>query len=121
LFRQAYQRWAPAVQGVEVAGLGLTLFQYLQRSGLPVVELKPDRDKVTRALPAAARYQSGSVYHYKPAVWLDAVEEELIGFPHAAHDDFVDTLSYAVRLMVPMMQSQTVPVTYEEPYEISPV
>jgi len=121
LFRQAYQRWAPAVQGVEVAGLGLTLFQYLQRSGLPVLELKPDRDKVTRALPAAARYQSGSVYHYKPAVWLDAIEEELIGFPHAAHDDFVDTLSYAVRLMVPMMSSQNVPVTYEEPYEISPV
>lgn len=121
LFRQAYQRWAPAVQGVEVAGLGLTLFQYLQRSGLPVVELKPGRDKVTRALPAAARYQSGSVYHYKPAPWLDAIEEELIGFPHAAHDDFVDTLSYAVRLMVPMMQSQTVPVMYEEPYEISPV
>lgn len=124
LFRQAYQRWAPAVQGVEVAGLGLTLFQYLQRSGLPVVELKPDRDKVTRALPAAARYQSGSVYHYKPAPWLDAIEEELIGFPHAAHDDFVDTLSYAVRLMVPMvplLQSPTVPVTYEEPYEISPV
>lgn len=121
LFLQAYQRWNPVVQGVEVAGFGLTLFQYLQRSGLPVVELKPDRDKVTRALPAAARYQGGTVYHLKPAPWLDAIEEELIAFPHAQHDDFVDTAAYAARLMVPVKSQQTGQVVYQEEYEISPV
>lgn len=121
LFQQAYQRWNPVVQGVEVAGLGLTLFQYLQRLGLPVVELKPDKDKVTRALSAAARYQGGSVYHLQGAPWTDVVEEELIGFPHAPHDDFVDTVSYAVRLMVPMMNQQTAQVVYDEEYSISPV
>lgn len=121
LFQQAHQRWNPAVQGVEVAGLGLTLFQYLQRLGLPVVELKPDRDKVTRALPAAARYQGGMVFHLQGAPWSDTVEEELVSFPHGVHDDVVDTVSYAARLMVPMMQAQTVPVVYEEDYSISPV
>ena len=121
LFQQGFSRWNPAVQGVEVAGLGLTLFQYLQRLGLPVVELKPDRDKVTRALPAAARYQGGMVFHLQGAPWSDTVEEELVSFPHGVHDDVVDTVSYAARLMVPMMQAQTVPVVYEEDYSISPV
>lgn len=121
LFQQGFNRWNPAVQGVEVAGLGLTLFQYLQRLGLPVVELKPDRDKVTRALPAAARYQGGMVFHLQGAPWSDTVEEELVSFPHGVHDDVVDTVSYAARLMVPMMQAQTVPVVYEEDYSISPV
>lgn len=95
LFRESFQQWNPSVQGVEARNTGLTLFQQLKRDGLPVVELKPDSDKFTRALPMAARYESGCVYHLANAPWLVDYELELVGFPGAAHDDQVDMAAYA--------------------------
>ncbi len=95
LFQSGYDRWHPIAQGVESKNMGLTLFQTLQRTSLPVEELRPDGDKVLRARPMAARYKSGMVYHRKHAAWLDEWEEELIGFPNAAHDDQVDCAAYA--------------------------
>jgi predicted phage terminase large subunit-like protein len=95
LFHQGYARWRPALQGVEARNTGLTLFQQLERDGLPVVELKPDTDKFTRALPMAARYEAGCVYHLAGAPWLVDYELELVNFPGAAHDDQVDVAAYA--------------------------
>lgn len=100
LFKQQYQRWNPAFQAVESKGLGITLYQLLTREGLPVKELKADKDKVTRALPAAARMESGSVYFLQGAPWLGDFEQELLSFPTGAHDDQVDTLSYAAQMIV---------------------
>jgi predicted phage terminase large subunit-like protein len=98
LFRQAYLRFKPAVQAVESRGLGLTLYQMLLREGLPVVELKAETDKVTRALPAAARMQAGMVYFPKSAPWLGEYEAELLAFPSGEHDDQVDVTSYAAQI-----------------------
>jgi len=100
LFKQQYQKWSPAFQAVESVGLGKTLYQMLVREGLPVRELKPDKDKVTRALPAAARMESGCIYFLHSAPWLGEFESELLSFPTGAHDDQVDVLSYAVQLAV---------------------
>jgi predicted phage terminase large subunit-like protein len=99
LFRQQYHRWSPAFQAVESVGLGKTLYQLLVREGLPIRELKPDRDKVTRALPAAARMEAGTIYFPANAPWLADFESELLTFPTGVHDDQVDTLSYAVQLI----------------------
>jgi predicted phage terminase large subunit-like protein len=100
LFKQQYHRWNPVFQAVESKGLGITLYQMLVREGLPVRELKADKDKVTRALPAAARMESGSVYFLQGAPWLGDFEQELLSFPTGAHDDQVDTMSYAVQMIV---------------------
>jgi predicted phage terminase large subunit-like protein len=99
LFKQQYHRWDPVFQAVESVGLGKTLYQMLVREGLPVRELKADRDKVTRALPAAARMEAGAVY-FMHGPWLTDFEDELLSFPTGAHDDQVDTLSYAVQMTV---------------------
>ena len=96
LIRRKYEEYKPMFVGVESANMGLTLYQQVRRSGLPVVELKPDVDKYTRAIPAAARYESGSVYHLEGAHWLNDLEAELLAFPNGAHDDQVDVISYAV-------------------------
>lgn len=96
LFKQAYQRWHPAFQGVEAVGVGKTLYQMLIREGLPIRELKADSDKVTRALPAAARMEAGCVYFMRDIQGLEDFEDELLSFPKGAHDDCVDCLSYAV-------------------------
>lgn len=99
LFMTGFQRWNPVAQGVEVAGLGKMLYQVLIRMGLPIMEQTPDRDKVTRAIPMAARYASGNVYHPMHAPWLGDYEEEIIAFPNGANDDQVDNASQAFDMM----------------------
>ncbi|MDR2137357.1 MAG: phage terminase large subunit [Synergistaceae bacterium] len=94
--RRLFQEWRPLLQGVESKNMGLTLFQQLKRDGLPIIELKADIDKFSRAIPAAARYESGSVYHLENAPWLGDLEKELTSFPNGAHDDQVDVVAYAI-------------------------
>lgn len=100
LFKQQYQRWKPAFQAIESVGVGKTIYQLLVREGLPVIELKADSDKVTRAIPAAARMEAGTIYFKQGATWITDFEEELLSFPTGAHDDQVDVLSYAVQLII---------------------
>ena len=98
--QQQYLARRPLMVGVESKNMGLTLFQSLVRMGLPIVELKPDADKFTRAMPAAARYSTGTIYHPVHATWLDDAESELCAFPHGAHDDQVDVVAYAVLMSI---------------------
>lgn len=107
LFKQAFSRWKPAFQAVEAVGVGKTLYQMLLREGLPIRELKAETDKVTRALPAAARMEAGYVYLLRGAPGINDFVDELLSFPNGAHDDQVDTLSYAVQLSVKPMVTST--------------
>ena len=95
LFEQGYQRWNPKLQGVETKAMGLTLFQTLRRKGLPIIDLKAEVDKETRALPVMARMEAGTVYFLKNAPWLGSYEDELLMFPKGEYDDQVDVTSYA--------------------------
>lgn len=94
-----YRRFKPLFLGVEKATYGLTLVTQLQRAGVPVRELLPDKDKVSRALPASSAWNAGRVY--LPAAEEMALVEDLareaLEFPQGKNDDFVDTLSYAVQ------------------------
>ena len=98
LIMRKFQEYKPLMIGVESANMGLTLYQQLRRMGLPVVELKPEADQFTRAIPSAARYEAGMVYHEDGAIWLNELESELVAFPNGAHDDQVDVMSYAVHM-----------------------
>ena len=84
--------------GIEKAGFQLALVQFARREGLPVIELKADRDKRQRALPLSAKMEAGLVYLPKNEEysWVADVERELLTFPVGAHDDIVDCLAYAV-------------------------
>lgn len=99
-----HARWRFSYVGVETVMHGTQLVWELSRSGIPMRELKPDRDKFTRAMPAAARMASGKLWfpnggteNGKPFIdpRFMAWESELLQFPHGAHDDVVDTISYA--------------------------
>ena len=100
LISRKFREYQPVLIGVESVNMGLTLYQELRRSGLPVVKLKPDADKYTRAIPAAARYESGMVYHLEDAYWQNDLEAELLAFPNGMHDDQVDVISYAVYMQL---------------------
>lgn len=81
--------------GVERAHVGLALIQAAVREGLPIRAIPAERDKVSRARVAAARYEAGKVYHPAHAPWLQEWEWELLGFPDGAYDDQVDNVAYA--------------------------
>lgn len=91
--KAGYARWLPVRIGIESNQYQLSLVQTLQRDGLPVVEARSDRDKVSRALVAAVAMENRRVFLPMQAAWLPTLEAELRDFPNATHDDQVDVVS----------------------------
>jgi predicted phage terminase large subunit-like protein len=87
------------VAHIEAAGFQLALVQEARRDGLPVKELRADRDKVARSLPLEARMEHGTVWFPRDAAWLPDFQRELLAFPVGEHDDQVDALAYAAAVM----------------------
>ena len=90
--------------GVEQAGFQLSTVQDMRRGNrhddpprkpLAIKALRPQGDKVSRALTLAARMGGGNVYVPASAPWLAALEAEMATFPKGEHDDQVDVLAYA--------------------------
>ena len=107
LIRNAVERHDLGVAHIEKAGFQLALIQEARRDGLPVKELRPDRDKVARALPLQARMEAGDVWFIE-GPWIADLERELLGFPAVAHDDQVDALAYAARVMTESRQRKPI-------------
>ena len=123
LLLDQYRRYLPSCMGIETNGVGRPVFQMLRNAGVPVVELKATTDKVTKAIPMGARYESHKVFHRIGASWLGDWEDELAGFPMAAHDDQVDTASYAA-ILTQELSDRGAGASYVEvdvPHVISPV
>jgi predicted phage terminase large subunit-like protein len=59
-----------------------------------VEEVTPVKDKQTRAQAIRGRMAMGKVYFPKFAPWWGEAEAELLKFPSARHDDFVDALAH---------------------------
>lgn len=87
-------KWSPRVIAIEQVQYQAAVIQELLRTTrLPVLGIRPDRDKVTRFQPLEARYQQGLIKH-APGLSAD-FEDELLSFPVGRHDDQVDALAYA--------------------------
>ena len=94
-----YKDYRPDVCIIEKKASGQSLIQDMRRSGLPVLEYLPDRDKVSRVYAASPMIETGRVWIPKNKRWADDLVEELIQFPNAAHDDQVDALTMAIHYM----------------------
>ena len=72
-----------------------------ERSFYPSVQvLKPITDKLARARALQGRMQQGMVSFKRGAPWYDSLRTEMLRFPAGAHDDQVDSLSWATQLAV---------------------
>ena len=71
----------------------------LSREGYRVLEMKADKDKITKALPLSAKMESGNVLMKAEAPWLPSLERELLAFPLGSHDDMVDALALGAQQM----------------------
>ena len=88
--------------GIEEALQGLAAVQELRRmpelSGVTFRGIKVDKDKVSRAMPWAARAEAGTV-KLVAGPWVKPFIDEVVAFPTAPHDDYVDAASGAVMMM----------------------
>jgi predicted phage terminase large subunit-like protein len=91
------ERWRIPVVHVEASQHSTTMAYEAGRAGIPIGKLEADRDKFTRALPAATRVEQHRVFLPR-ADWVGDWIDEHAGFPHGAHDDQVDVLAYAERV-----------------------
>lgn len=109
-------RWQALDVFVEKGFIGTTMVVDATRAGMRVRPVDPDKDKITRAIPATHRVAAHTVWFPAEVTWLDEVCDEVAGFPTWAHDDFVDTLAYAVRLTAANWNpSDTKPTTRADP------
>jgi predicted phage terminase large subunit-like protein len=101
LVRPLKQQWDCDVVYVESRMFGTTMVYEAAKAGVPVKELKADTDKITRSIPAQVRSENGRLWlpnelsYNDVGVWV----AELVSFPNAAHDDCVDVVSYAARVV----------------------
>lgn len=85
-----------AERGHITKSIGPFLRKRMQERGIyaAIDEVVPAKDKQTRAQAIRGRMAMGSVRFPKFAPWWGDAEEELLKFPSARHDDFVDALAY---------------------------
>lgn len=93
---------ANVAQGIEQKGYMSRAIQALnvdpRLHGYQVWGYEVDKDKLTRALPAAAKASSG-VVHVLASHWTGEFLDELCSFPYGAHDDMVDAFSGAEAML----------------------
>lgn len=99
LLKSIYQKYRPALIGVENVQYQKSLIQQAIKSGLPIKSLRPDKDKISRALVIASQMENRSVYFRKNADYLSEFEKELLNFPKSRHDDQVDAFSYIMQMV----------------------
>jgi len=94
-------RFQPVLIGIETVAYQQGLADAVRaRAPLPLESIRPTRDKVARAMRLSAIVENAKLRLRRGDSRMDALREELLLFPHGAHDDQVDALGYAAALAV---------------------
>lgn len=92
-------KYNPHAVLIEDKASGQSLIQDLKTTRLPIIPIKVDSDKVTRAFAVTSIVESGRVFLPEGAPWLVEFIAQLANFPNAAHDDDVDSTTQALNYM----------------------
>ena len=95
---EEYKYWEAECVLIEAKASGMPLTQELRNMGIPVMNYTPSRgnDKFTRVNSIAPLFESGLVWS-PDTRWAEEVIEECAAFPAGEHDDYVDTVTQALR------------------------
>jgi predicted phage terminase large subunit-like protein len=97
---QQYDKHRPSVVIVEDKASGQSLIQELKRmTSIPVLPIKPDKDKIARANAVTPLVESGRVYLPEGLPWVIDYVDQMSIFPAGAHDEDVDVTSQALTYM----------------------
>jgi predicted phage terminase large subunit-like protein len=91
--------WNPSTILIEDSASGQSLIQELRTTKLPIIAVKADSDKISRAQAVTPLIESGRVFLPQSAGWVEDFKDELAAFPNAAHDDSVDSLTQALNYL----------------------
>ena len=93
-------KWKPLVWWAESGHISKSIGPFLfkrmaeMKAYFNVVEQVPSKDKVTRAQSIQGRMAMGMVRFPSYEPWYEDARQEMLKFPQAKHDDFVDTLAH---------------------------
>lgn len=97
--RRVFSMWGVRLGYVERSGFYADITRSLiVQHRLPLKEIQPNADKVSRAQPAAALCASGGMLFRSGADWIGPLEDELMRFDAGDDDDQVDAVSYGVHV-----------------------
>lgn len=92
-----FEDFSPRIVLIENKGSGSALLQDLRNeTQVPVKEVNPVMDKVSRMSGCSGLIESGRVWIPEKAPWLHDYITELAQFPVGKHDDQVDSTSQAL-------------------------
>jgi len=97
LAKEMYMKFMPDVCMIEKKASGQSLIQDMRRSGLPVMEYLPDRDKTSRVYASTPMLESGRVWLPAEKAWAEDLIGEALSFPYGQHDDQVDAMTMAIQ------------------------
>jgi len=83
---------------IEDKANGSAIIEMLKDEISGIVPVDPEGGKEARANAVSPLFESGNVYlpHPNMCSWVEDLEEELVSFPNAAHDDLVDMTTQAL-------------------------
>ena len=90
------RRYSPTTILIEDTGLGSGLAAELRNSGLPVVGVQVEHNKIARMSVQSGKFANRQIWLPREAPWLKAYEEEIFSFPASHYDDQVDSTSQAL-------------------------
>jgi len=94
------RQWKPLVWWAEKGHITKSIGPFLRKRMVEegvfcaIDEVTPVANKVQRAQSIQGRMAMGKVYFPTVAPWMVKATDELMKFPNARHDDFVDALSW---------------------------
>jgi predicted phage terminase large subunit-like protein len=117
LILASYKRWRPEFVAIEGVAANSGVFQLCNRLPMSVSRVDPlGEDKLVRATSAMNLAHSGRLYLPCQSGWLEEAEAELVRFTgddkQDAHDDIVDTLSYAAQVLQGRVQESAAFLPY---------
>jgi predicted phage terminase large subunit-like protein len=94
------EKWTPNAILVEDKASGQSLIQELKVStALPLIPIKVDSDKQTRAQAVTPLIEAGKIFLPQSAPWVSDFVEEMACFPNGIHDDVVDATTQALNYL----------------------
>lgn len=116
-----YERWQPVFVGIETVSYQKALKFFIEEEkrrqdstvqSMVVKEIKPTIDKVTKIKKLQPKYAIANVFHNSDDQNTEVLEQELLRFPKAVHDDVADAISNVIEIMIPI--SKTVQREYNK-------
>jgi len=93
---ELYKKWRPDSVLIEKKASGQSLLQDLRRTGIPVTDYNPDRDKVSRAHSVAPMVENGQIWLPQNKYWADDFLNQCSSFPNGRRKDMVDAFTQAI-------------------------